>query len=86
MRFRSTAVPTVGSPAKQLDGRREDPQAHPMRRILRRQDKDGLGEIELARDHLHRVTIEPFGVQDDGERIAGKAPVGERRAWRSAGA
>jgi hypothetical protein len=48
-----------------------------MRRILRRQNENGLGEIEFARDRLHQVALEPFAVQDDGERIAGKAAAGE---------
>lgn len=39
-----------------------------MRRVLRRQHENGLGEVELAGDRLHRVGIEPFGVQDNGER------------------
>jgi hypothetical protein len=61
----------------QLRGGREDAQVRPMRRILRRQNENGLGEIEFARDRLHRVALEPFAVQDDGEWIAVKAAAGE---------
>src|SRR6516165_9462894 len=62
---------------RQLRHRVEDAQSRSMRRVPRWQDKDGLGEIEFAGDRLHRVVIKPVGVQDDRERVAGKAPGGE---------
>jgi len=62
---------------RQLRDGVENAQARSMRRVPRRQDKDGLGEIEFAGDCVHRVGIEPVGFQDDRERVAGKAPGGE---------
>ena len=52
---------------------REDADIGPLSRIRRRKDEHRLGQIELARDRLHAVRIEPLGVQHDGERIAGEA-------------
>ena len=48
-----------------------------MRGILWRQHEHRFGQIEFTRDSLHGAVVEPFGLQDDGQRIAGKAPAGE---------
>jgi hypothetical protein len=48
----------VGWPVKgKPRGGREHAQARPIRRILRRQNENGLGEIEFARDRLHRAAL-----------------------------
>jgi hypothetical protein len=46
-------------------------------RIGRREDEHRLRVIELACDGLHDIRAEPLGLQHHGERIAGKAAVGE---------
>jgi hypothetical protein len=46
-------------------------------RIGRGEHEHRLGMVELARDGLHRRRVELLGVEHDGERIAGKTPVGE---------
>jgi hypothetical protein len=40
--------------------------------------------VELARDRLHRGRVERVGVEHHGERVAGKAPVGEHVERREA--
>src|SRR5262249_39533240 len=62
---------------RQLPDGVKDAQARAMHRVPRRQNEDGLGEIEFSGDRLHRAGIEPVGFQDDRERVAGKAPGGE---------
>jgi hypothetical protein len=39
--------------------------------------KDGFRQIEFPRDGLHLLGGQFTGVQHDGERVAGEAPVGE---------
>ena len=56
---------------------REDAQPRAVAGILRRQHEHRLGMIELARDRLHCGGVEPCGIEHDGERIAGKAPIGK---------
>jgi hypothetical protein len=62
---------------RQLPRRGEDAQPRAVRRISRREHKDGLGMTKLARDRLHGVPLEPLRLEHHRERIAGKAPVGE---------
>ena len=38
--------------------------------ILRLQDEDGLGQIELTRNGLHVLGIERIGAKDDGQGVA----------------
>ena len=45
--------------------------------IVRRENEDGFGQVELARDRLHAGVGEAVGVQYDRQRIAGKSRVGE---------
>ncbi len=53
-----------------LVGRRED--AHARGGPVRRQDERGLGEVELARERLHRRVVERAAVLEDAEGIAGE--------------
>jgi hypothetical protein len=62
---------------RQLPRRGENANAGAVRGLGRREHEHRLGVVELARDRLHRRRVERFGVEHDGERIAGKAPVGE---------
>ena len=62
---------------RQLERRREDPDAHVGVSDGRRQDEDGLGEVHLARQRLHRQRVEIAGVGEDGELVAGERDVGE---------
>ena len=62
---------------RQFRNRREDANACAMRPRSRRQHEHRLRQIELARDGLHRRSVETVRLQHDRERIAGKALVGE---------
>ena len=61
----------------QLAAGREDAQAGAVPRFVGRQHEDGLGQVELAGDRLHRRRVEPFGIEHHGERVAGERSVGE---------
>ena len=45
--------------------------------VVRRQDEDGLGEVELAGDLLHRPVRQGRGVREHGELVPGERTVGE---------
>jgi hypothetical protein len=62
---------------RQLAARGEDAQRRPVPVVLGRQDEDGLGEVKLARDRLHARRVEPFRIENDGERVAGERLGGE---------
>src|SRR5262249_25769341 len=55
----------------------ENANARAVSGVGRREHEHRLGVVELARDRLHRRRVEGLRVEHDGERIAGKAPVGE---------
>ncbi len=61
----------------QLALRREDAHARRVRRVLRLQHEDRLGQVQLARDRLHLLGVERIGIADDGQRIAAEAAIGE---------
>jgi hypothetical protein len=65
----------------QFPAGREDAQLRPVAALLGGQDEDGFGEVELAGDRLHRVTVEPLPVEDDGQRIA-REPAGREHVER----
>jgi hypothetical protein len=48
-----------------------------VRRIARRQHEGGLAIAEFDRDLLHAGVAQALGIEDNGERIAGKRLVGE---------
>jgi len=48
-----------------------------MRRVGGRAHEHRFREIEFARDRLHCLRVEPFGIEHDRERIARKAFAGE---------
>src|SRR5215831_19457245 len=58
---------------RQLAPRREDAQRGAMRLLFCGLYEHGLGEIELTRDALHVRGLEALSVEDNSERIAGKA-------------
>jgi hypothetical protein len=62
---------------RQLPRRGENAQAGAMPRIGWREHKDRLRMVELARDRLHGVPLEPLRLEHHRERVAGKAPAGE---------
>ena len=62
---------------RHLIGRAEDAQVGAVSRLDRRQHEHRLGQIELARDRLHALVAQPFGIQDDGELVAGERLLGE---------
>ena len=62
---------------RQLARRGEDAQPRAMARFARGKHKHRLGMAELARNRLHDRRVEPFPIEHDRERIAGKAPIGE---------
>ena len=45
--------------------------------VPRLEDEDGLGQVKLGGDRLHARVVEPFGVEDHGERIASQRRLGE---------
>ena len=45
--------------------------------IVRREHEHRLGQVEFARDGLHRIAAQTVAVQHDRERIAGKTLAGE---------
>ena len=74
----SAAAPTVGWPANGNSRfGRENPYARAIDRISRLEDEHGLGQVELGGDRLHARVVEPFGVEDHGERIASQRRLGE---------
>ena len=56
---------------------REDAQAPSVSRIRGRCHEDRLREVELARDLLHTLAVEPAGVGKHRQLIAAERPVGE---------
>ena len=61
---------------RQLGARGED--ADPRgAALLGREDEDGLREVRLAGDGLHRLVVEPSSVREDRERVAGQGTIGE---------
>jgi hypothetical protein len=46
-------------------------------RVVRRKDEHGLRQVELARDRLHLLRIEPARIRNHRQRIAAEDPVGE---------
>jgi hypothetical protein len=56
---------------------REDPDARRVARVARRQDERRLGEIELARERLHRRLRDARGVGEYRQLVARERPVGE---------
>ena len=57
--------------------RGENPHLRRICRVLRRQDKSRLGEIELGRNNLHLRARKPARIKHDGERIAAEFGCGE---------
>ena len=57
--------------------RREDPQPARHFFFFRRQNKDRLRQIHLARDLLHSLVAESFGFGKDREGIATESSIGE---------
>src|SRR5690606_1975761 len=41
------------------------------------QNEGAFGEVELARERLQRVLLEPARVLEDGQGVAGQGPIGE---------
>ena len=71
-------MPTFGCPANGISiVGREDAHLEVVRWVARLADEARLGVVELARDALHRVRVQPVRVEDDGERVAAEALVGE---------
>ena len=62
---------------RHLRPRREDAHLRGMRRVLRRQDEGGFGEIELGGDRLHLARRQSGRIEHHGKRIAAERPVGE---------
>ena len=61
---------------RQLGRRRED--ADPRVTVrLGRQHEDGLREVHLARERLHRLVVDVARIREDGELVAGQRRVGE---------
>ena len=61
---------------RKLVPRREDPDAN-VGLAFRRKHEDRLREADLERDPLHRVVVEPSGVGEHGELVAGQRHVRE---------
>ncbi len=61
----------------QFMGGGEDAHAGAVRRVARRQQEDGLGEVELPRDLLHGRIVQPLRIQHHGQRIAAEGAGGE---------
>ena len=57
--------------------RREDADLGGVRRILWRQHEGRLREVELVGDRLHLLRCQPFGIGNDGQRVAAETAVGE---------
>src|SRR5437016_6379557 len=64
----------------QLDLGGEDAHAAEMPRVLRRQHEGRFGEVELARERLHRALAEPAGVGEHGELVSTERLLGENVA------
>ena len=62
---------------RQFPLRRENPHPRAIDRISRLEDEHGLGQVELGGDRLHARVVEPFGVENHGERIASQRRLGE---------
>ena len=62
---------------RQLSRRGEDPDPDVGVVARRRQHEDGLGEVRLLRERLHRQLVEIAGVREDGELVPGERHVGE---------
>src|SRR6185369_8969416 len=57
--------------------RREDPNSPSVRRVAGRQDEGRFREVELARDHLHRLRADPASIGQDRQLVAAERLVGE---------
>ena len=62
---------------RQFVARREDANSGAVRLVFRRQHEHRFRQVELPRDGLHGGRVEPVGIEDDGQRIAGQDLVGE---------
>ena len=62
---------------RELDGRREDPDAHVGVVVRRREDEHRFGQVRLLRERLHRQLVEVARVGEHGELVAGERHVGE---------
>ena len=62
---------------RQFGARREDAYCRRMRRILRRQYKRRLRQIELRRDRLHLRRRQPASIRNNRKRIAAKLAIRE---------
>ena len=61
---------------RQFHGGREDAHAH-RAAGSRLEHEHGLGKAEFSRDRLHPGVVQRIGVEHDGKRIAGEAPLSE---------
>ena len=62
---------------RQFRRRREDARTKRVDRIMRFENEDRFGQIELAGDRLHPRAVEPLAIKHDGQRIAGKPRIRE---------
>ena len=62
---------------RKLASWREDAQLGAMRCVFRRLHEHGFGQVELARDRLHRRTIQAIRFEHHRERVPGQARTGE---------
>ena len=57
--------------------RRKNPHTRAIDGVPRLEDEHGLGQVKLGGDRLHACVVEPFGVENHGERIASQRRLGE---------
>ena len=57
--------------------RGKNPHARAVDGVPRLEDEHGLGQVKLGGDRLHARVVEPFGVENHGERIASQRRLGE---------
>jgi hypothetical protein len=62
---------------RQLRVWREDSDGIVVRAIKRRENKGSLGVIQLTRDALHQLRVQPSRVGEHGQRVATEALVRE---------
>ena len=70
-------MPSVGWPAKGSSIAGVKIRIRTSASALRRQHEDGLGEVHLLRQRLHRQRVEIARVGEDGELVPGERDVGE---------
>ena len=61
----------------QFPPRRENTHGSAVRRIVRRQDEHGFGQVELAGNLLHLRVRKACRLKDNGQRIAGQTVGGK---------